>query len=239
MKRLALIAALVMASPAFAQTPPGQNLNVPNSSGGGGGGIAAGAAITGCVAQSSLFVTSTLTVGCVAAVSEADSGDPVTLTGHLVIPNGAAGSPSIALGGTGSTTGIFGSNTTFIIANSGVASVTVTAAAMLLAQNALNLPTGNSIGWNADTFLSRSAASTLRVGATSGTATGNLLVSGIGPGTIYSAAGTAVPACAAGTNGWTIVASDVTTVTYRAAYVSGGANLSRLFCVNGTGWLAD
>ena len=59
------------------------------------------------------------------------------------------------------------------------------------------------------------------------------------PGTIYSAAGTAVPACAAGTNGWTIVASDVTTVTYRAAYVSGGTNLSRLFCVSGTGWLAD
>lgn len=178
----------------------GSNQAIPCAA---GGGLAAGAAVTGCAAQSSLFITSTLTLGCVAAVSEADSGDPVTLTGHLVIPNGAAGTPSIALGGTGSTTGIFGSNTTFIIANSGVASVTVTAAAMLLAQNALNLPTGNSIGWNADTFLSRSAANTLRIGATSGTATGslaltNLTASGTLAGTLTTAIGANV-VCNAGT----------------------------------------
>lgn len=64
-------------------------------------------------------------------------------------------------------------------------------------------------------------------------------VNSLAPGVIYSAAGTAVPTCNAGTNGQTIVASDVTTATYRTAYVSGGANTGRLFCVNGTGWISD
>jgi hypothetical protein len=59
------------------------------------------------------------------------------------------------------------------------------------------------------------------------------------PGTIYSAAGTPVPTCNAATNGFTVVASDITTATYRASYVSGGTNLGRLFCVSGTGWLVD
>lgn len=59
------------------------------------------------------------------------------------------------------------------------------------------------------------------------------------PGIVYSAAGTPVPACAAGTNGWTLIVSDSTAPTYRSAYTSGGAVVSRLLCVSGTGWLND
>ena len=203
-----------------------------------GGGITAGTTTTsGCGAGGVLFSSASL-VQCDTGFVYAGGGGDVTLAGHLIVPAGAAGTPALQLGGA-SSTGIFGSTTTFIIGTSGVAQLTLVGGQATFAATTINFPSANSVNWNADVFMSRSAAGNLRIGATAGTATGNILVSGIGPGTIYSAAGTAVPACAAGTNGWTIVASDVTTVTYRAAYVSGGTNLSRLFCVSGTGWLAD
>jgi hypothetical protein len=67
----------------------------------------------------------------------------------------------------------------------------------------------------------------------------NLMSNALGPKTLYSAAGTAVPACAAGTNGWRVIASDITTATYRAPYASGGTIVGQLLCVSGTGWLVN
>lgn len=58
-------------------------------------------------------------------------------------------------------------------------------------------------------------------------------------GIIYSAAGTALPSCAAGTDGSTAVVSDATGATYAGAYTSGGAQKRRVLCVNGTGWITN
>lgn len=55
-------------------------------------------------------------------------------------------------------------------------------------------------------------------------------------GTVYSAAGTPLPSCAAGTNGASAVVSDATSATYAGAYTSGGAQQRRVLCVSGTGW---
>lgn len=112
----------------------------------------------------------------------------------------------------------------------------------------ISLVSGDGLKWtnnatNAnttlDTSIYRQAAGVVEIGKGAQDATGSILASAYGPGTIYSAAGTAVPACAAGTDGWTVIASDITTVTYRAPYVSGGTNKGRLLCINGTGWLSD
>jgi hypothetical protein len=54
--------------------------------------------------------------------------------------------------------------------------------------------------------------------------------------TTYSAAGTALPSCAAGNKGQTAIVSDATTPTYLAAYASGGAVVSPVVC-NGSGWV--
>jgi hypothetical protein len=59
------------------------------------------------------------------------------------------------------------------------------------------------------------------------------------PSTLYSAAGTPLPACNAGTNGATATVSDTTAPTYRSAYTSGGAITGRVLCVSGTGWVND
>lgn len=59
------------------------------------------------------------------------------------------------------------------------------------------------------------------------------------PSTLYSAAGTPLPACNAGTNGASAVVSDSTAPTYRNAYASGGAITARVLCVSGTGWVND
>jgi hypothetical protein len=57
------------------------------------------------------------------------------------------------------------------------------------------------------------------------------------PGTIYSAAGTALPTCDGTHNvGGTTVVSDATTPTYLTAYASGGAVMSPVMC-NGTNWV--
>lgn len=53
----------------------------------------------------------------------------------------------------------------------------------------------------------------------------------------YSAAGTAVPTCNTGAKGELLYATDITTMTYNATYVSGGALIGPLFC-NGTNWTA-
>lgn len=55
----------------------------------------------------------------------------------------------------------------------------------------------------------------------------------------YSAAGTALPACAAATNGVQLYVSDATAPTYHGAYTSGGAILAGVLCISGTGWVTD
>jgi hypothetical protein len=57
--------------------------------------------------------------------------------------------------------------------------------------------------------------------------------------TIYSAAGTPLPTCNAGTDSTTAIVSDATGATYAAAYTSGGAQKRRVLCVNGTGWITN
>jgi hypothetical protein len=65
-----------------------------------GGSIAAGVAITGCPAQANLFVTSGLLLGCVAALSESDTGSTLTSTGNLLMPDTAsAGAAGVILFG--------------------------------------------------------------------------------------------------------------------------------------------
>lgn len=96
MKRIALAAALVLSvSFGIAQTPPGQNLNVPNSSGGGGSStLTAGTtALSGCTANFSLFNTSTNTLGC-------------TDTQFMISPSGTVGAPGLT-GGNAPTTGFY------------------------------------------------------------------------------------------------------------------------------------
>ena len=60
------------------------------------------------------------------------------------------------------------------------------------------------------------------------------------PGTIFSAAGTALPTCAAALKGAETVVSDATTPTYMGAYASGGTITTAVICsFNGTtyAWL--
>lgn len=53
---------------------------------------------------------------------------------------------------------------------------------------------------------------------------------------LYSAAGTALPACAAANKGQTTTVSDATSPTYLANYTSGGTVASPVMC-NGTNWV--
>lgn len=166
------------------------------TAGGGSSSITAGTTATsGCGANGVMFSQSSL-VQCDTGFTYAGAGGQVALTGSIAVPNGAAGTPSFVLGNSGSTTGIFGSNTTFIIGTSGVAQATITS-------NSLALASANSTSWGGDTFLSRSAANTLRIGATAGTATGslaltNLTASGTLAATLTTATGANV-VCNAGT----------------------------------------
>lgn len=52
----------------------------------------------------------------------------------------------------------------------------------------------------------------------------------------YSAAGTPIPTCNTAAKGQAVYASDVTTLTPNATYVSGGSFTANLFC-NGTNWV--
>ena len=58
------------------------------------------------------------------------------------------------------------------------------------------------------------------------------------PSLLYSANGTPVPACNAGSNGSSLVVSDTTAPTYRSTYTSGGTVTGRLLCAGGT-WVND
>ena len=78
-------------------------------------------------------------------------------------------------------------------------------------------------------------------GTATGTTPGTLLVcmdySGVLiPSVIYSAAGTAIPACNTARKGGRTVVSDATTPTFLGTYTSGGAVVSPVMC-NGTNWV--
>lgn len=68
------------------------------------------------------------------------------------------------------------------------------------------------------------------------TPTGPVPANGVLPTTIYSAAGTPLPSCAAGIKGQMSVVSDATAPTYLGAYASGGAVVAPVMC-NGSGWV--
>jgi hypothetical protein len=59
---------------------------------------------------------------------------------------------------------------------------------------------------------------------------------GMPPPTLYSAAGTAIPACTATLKGALVVVSDATSPTYLGTYASGGAVAAPVMC-NGTNWV--
>ena len=66
---------------------------------------------------------------------------------------------------------------------------------------------------------------------------GNVVIGGLlVPGTIYSAAGTALPSCVSGINGARATVSDATLPTFLGTYASGGAVVSPVMC-NGTTWV--
>jgi hypothetical protein len=78
-------------------------------------------------------------------------------------------------------------------------------------------------------------------GTATGTTPGTLLVcmdySGVLiPSVIYSAAGTAIPACNSARKGGRTVVSDATTPTFLGTYASGGAVVAPVMC-NGTNWV--
>lgn len=56
------------------------------------------------------------------------------------------------------------------------------------------------------------------------------------PQTLYSAAGTALPTCAAGLKGASATVSDATAPTYMGAYTSGGAVTAAVICDGAGGW---
>jgi len=58
----------------------------------------------------------------------------------------------------------------------------------------------------------------------------------LAPTTIYSAAGTALPAASSALKGARAVVSDATLPTFLGAYVSGGAVVCPVFC-NGSAWV--
>lgn len=90
-----------------------------------------------------------------------------------------------------------------------------------------------------DTTLCRQGAGVEEVNAGTGCgATGSLWLASLRLGTAFSAAGTPLPTCNAGSQGDNRQVSDATSPTYMATYTSGGAVIARVFC-NGTNWLTD
>ena len=58
----------------------------------------------------------------------------------------------------------------------------------------------------------------------------------IGPVTLYSAAGTALPSCTSALKGQEAVVSDASVATFLGTYSSGGSTVSPVLC-NGTNWV--
>jgi hypothetical protein len=69
-----------------------------------------------------------------------------------------------------------------------------------------------------------------------GTGSGRTMI--LAPAQLYSAAGVALPTCAAATKGFQTVVSDATAPTYNANYASGGAVVAHVVC-NGTNWVTQ
>lgn len=106
----------------------------------------------------------------------------------------------------------------------------------------------STFGFNAATFFP-TATNTITLGGTSlrwanvysvaGNFSGVVTLPFLQASTIFSAAGTPVPACNAGNNGLILTVSDATAATYYGAYVTGGAQLRTAICINGTGWVTN
>ena len=138
----------------------GSNQAIPCAA---GGGLASGAAITGCPAQASLFVTSTLTLGCVAAFSESDTGAQVTSTGAISLPaTGSASATNLNFGTPG--TGIFGTSTTISFGIATTNQAFLASTGFTLNGGNYNLTAAGNIGWGGATFLYGPAAATFRFG---------------------------------------------------------------------------
>lgn len=202
MLRYLALFALLLATPAAAQdhffpTPGnaivpgyvtmclnGSNQAIPCAA---GGGLAAGAAVTGCAAQTSLFITSTLTLGCVAALSESDAG-------LLLLPDTTAACATgvIQFGGARFIHDTNATSNTFVGHNSANCTTTTTNTVAIGESAGLALAAGGS-----NTFVGRFAGggvtggtgnvavgtSSLATGANSGssnTAVGNGALSGTG-----------------------------------------------------------
>lgn len=252
MLRYIALFALLLITPAAAQdhvfptpgnaTVPGYvtmcivaNQAVPCAAG--GSGITAGTTTTtGCGAAGVLFSLSGLV--------QCDTGFTYsgTVTGVVQLPDGAAaggsvGVPGIAFVGA-PLVGMRRNGTTAAIFTASSADIFAWAASQLIMRN------NGSYGWSSsaavtgstDTQLVRNAAAVVQVTPAN---TGTMMSALFAPSVLFSAAGTALPACAAGTNGYTAIVSDNTAPTYRSAYVSGGAIVTRMICVSGTGWLSD
>jgi hypothetical protein len=114
-------------------------------------------------------------------------------------------------------------------------------------------PTGNTAGafWVYNTTDSNFAPTNFERAVFDWTTTANVLTIGSqagGTGTgrqvilvsagLYSAAGVALPTCAAGIKGAQAVVSDATAPTYNANYTSGGAVVAHVVC-NGTNWVTQ
>lgn len=88
-----------------------------------------------------------------------------------------------------------------------------------------------------DTGISRGAAGVISIDTTTAqNGLGIVKTAAVLPGVLYSAAGTALPTCAAGIKGQSAVVSDATTPTYLGTYTSGGAVAAAVLC-NGTNWV--
>lgn len=169
---------------------------------------------------------------------------PSTSVGNVSILGGGASVPQFTLVPNS------GNSFSWGMANTGgmLMGFANTLQALGIASNGLTIPlnsfygfgTGAAVNGALSALLSSAAAGIISVDTTAANnGLGTLRAALIAPGLLYSAAGTPLPACAAGTNGYTAVVSDNTAPTYRSAYTSGGAVVTRMICVSGTGWLSD
>lgn len=137
----------------------GSNQAIPCAA---GGGLAAGAAVTGCPAGANLFVTAGLLLGCTAVVTEADTGDPLTLTGQLVVKAGAVTTPSINWGTNTGFFGVGGSNIQVAINGSNFGNFSAGGFAQNLGN--FSLPAAGNLNWANVAFFYGPSTATFRFG---------------------------------------------------------------------------
>jgi len=165
----------------------------------------------------------------------------LTASGQILAEDGAKNAPAYSYSGHTPYGWYYRSGVQELSAN-GAAVIQVSAAALTIgnATPSLQFAPGDVTTTSPDTFLQRSAAGKVKLGSTSGGTEGTLIGSAVNvnqfqPLTLYSAAGTPLPAAAAGNKGYLAVVSDATAPTYNANYTSGGAVVA-LVISDGTNW---